>query len=375
MSKESIFEIFLTRFRSEIEPERLFVYKYNSLFHVLDFEKKLDLKQTVEFFRNRFNLSQEAFLHTYETISEPEEKEAETIEDEQSGNEMIVLEDESKDAQVILELPERIIVSIEPEDIKFVFPSLDQADFVRSLVEQLPQSSTKFNHKHKFYMIYYSRFENLSLKSFRVKNVNVSIDEYYNDDFAEVDQEIKDFLMDTTRDGIVLLHGAVGTGKTTYLRHLMRSLDKRFIFLPPALAHKISSPEIIDFMSMLSDSVLIMEDCEDLIKPRGSSHVPNDALVNLLNLGDGLLADALNIKIICTFNADVHKIDSALMRKGRLAVEYEFRPLEVEKARKLAKKLGVSMDIKQPIPLAELFIQKQIVKKSKRHKPLGFQNN
>ncbi len=118
-----------------------------------------------------------------------------------------------------------------------------------------------------------------------------------------------------------------------------------------------------------------MEDCEDLIKPRGSTQLSNDALVNLLNLGDGLLADALNIKIICTFNADVRKIDPALVRKGRLAVEYEFRPLEVEKARKLAQKLGISADITRPMTLADIFVQKQVIRKGKKHKPLGFQNN
>ena len=126
---------------------------------------------------------------------------------------------------------------------------------------------------------------------------------------------------------------------------------------------------------MLSDSVLIMEDCEDLIKPRGSTQMTNDALVNLLNLGDGLLADALNIKLICTFNADVRRIDPALVRKGRLAVEYEFRPLELEKARKLAQKLGLSINITHPMTLADIFVQKQVIRKGKTQKPLGFQNN
>ncbi len=374
MPEGNMFEIFVPRFRSEIEPERLFVYKYKTLFHVLEFEKRIDLKKTVDFLKEKFSVGPEAILHSYEAVSiDPDEDEEDDPMEHDA--EKILGDDESKEAQVIMELPGRIIVGIDSDSVKFVYPDLEQAGMIRSLVEQLPSRSKKKNYKEKFYMIYYSRFENLSLKPFRVKKVEVSVKDYYNDDFAEVDREIRDFLQDNTRDGIILLHGAVGTGKTTYLRHLMRTVDKRFIFLPPALAYKISSPEIIEFMSMLSDSVLIMEDCEDLIKPRGSSHLPNDALVNLLNLGDGLLADALNIKLICTFNADVHKIDPALVRKGRLAVEYEFRALEKEKAQKLAQKLGLKVEVTGPMTLADLFVNKQVIRKSSKQKSLGFQSN
>ncbi len=376
MTRQSMFDIFVDKFRSEISPERLFVYRYNSLFHVLEFDRKIDLNKTVEFFRQRFNLSTDAILHSYEALTQDQEEKQETVDEEIIDEaDMVVLEDDQKVVQIIMELPGRILVSFDNDNIKFVFADIKQAEMIRALIGQLPRRSERKYYKKKFYMIYYSRFEHLSLKSFKVKEVDVSVEDYYNDDFVEVDHEIKEFLMDNKRDGIILLHGAVGTGKTTYIRHLMRSLNKRFIFLPPALAHKISSPEILEFMSMLSDSVLIMEDCEDLIKPRGGTGMSNDALVNLLNLGDGLLADALNIKIICTFNADVHKIDPALVRKGRLAVEYEFRPLEVEKAQQLAKKLGMDIEITRPMTLADFFVQKQVVRKSHKHQTLGFQRN
>ena len=59
----------------------------------------------------------------------------------------------------------------------------------------------------------------------------------------------------------------------------------------------------------------------------------------LLNITDGLLSDWLNIQLICSFNSDISKIDSALMRKGRLIAKYEFKELEVEKANALSLKL------------------------------------
>ena len=53
-----------------------------------------------------------------------------------------------------------------------------------------------------------------------------------------------------------------------------------------------------------------------------------------------MLADSFKFKILCTFNADVAKIDKALLRKGRLKIDYEFKELTPAKTAALASKLG-----------------------------------
>jgi ATP-dependent 26S proteasome regulatory subunit len=57
-------------------------------------------------------------------------------------------------------------------------------------------------------------------------------------------------------------------------------------------------------------------------------------------LTDGLFSDYLNIKIICTFNTSINKIDSALLRKGRMIAYYEFKALVKQKANELLKTLN-----------------------------------
>ena len=75
-------------------------------------------------------------------------------------------------------------------------------------------------------------------------------------------------------------------------------------------------------------------------------------------MGDGLLADALAIKIICTFNADLKSIDAAILRKGRLIVRYEFKELEVEKAEKISTQLGFTGKIERAMTLADIYNQR-----------------
>ena len=85
----------------------------------------------------------------------------------------------------------------------------------------------------------------------------------------------------------------------------------------------------------------------------------NSPVSTLLNLSDGLLSDCLNIQIICSFNTDISKVDSALLRKGRLIAKYEFKELEVEKAQNLSEKLGFKTHISKPMNLTDIYNQEE----------------
>ena len=117
----------------------------------------------------------------------------------------------------------------------------------------------------------------------------------------------------------------------------------------------LSDPDFLPFISDYRDSVLVLEDCEELLKPRVLSDSTNHSLVNLLNLGDGLLSDALSIKVICTFNAMLKDIDQAILRKGRLVARYEFGPLSSEKTHALLVKQGVEAPNGDALTLAEIY--------------------
>ncbi len=66
--------------------------------------------------------------------------------------------------------------------------------------------------------------------------------------------------------GVVILHGEPGTGKTSYIRHLISSVSKKVIFLPPNLAHNITGPELISLLIENPDAILIIEDAENYIR-------------------------------------------------------------------------------------------------------------
>ena len=226
---------------------------------------------------------------------------------------------------------------------------------------------------------------NLSLATILQKNGHANDTSFYNDDFKEVDKDVQRFL-NNDETGIMIFHGIQGTGKTSYIRELMAKTTKKVVYMPAGLMDQIASPGFLGFaMQHLQDSIIVLEDCEELLisrennnRPISSASYTNNALIGLSELGDGLLGDNISAKIICTFNTKLKNIDAALTRKGRLKVEYEFKPLEFKKADQLNKRfhLGVPVSAyKDGITLASLFNYKLKDYGAKpEKKKLGFNN-
>lgn len=208
------------------------------------------------------------------------------------------------------------------------------------------------------------------LKRMAIKPTKLELDLFYNDDFKEVNEVIKKRLAQESDKGIVLLHGLPGTGKTTYLRHLVGEMKKKVLFVSPSVAGNLMNPDFIDLLMDNPNSILVIEDAENIMMDRKFNS--DSSVSNLLNLSDGLLSDCLNVQIICTFNSDLNLIDSALMRKGRLIARYEFGKLTVGKAQKLSIKMGFDTEIREPMTLAEVTNQHEKLETHRKVEVIGF---
>lgn len=195
----------------------------------------------------------------------------------------------------------------------------------------------------------------LDLEEFDILIPDINLEINYGRNFAKVNEIIIRHLKTPNGSGIVLLHGDPGTGKTTYIKYLTKEIsDKEIIFIPPSVAESLSDPSIIPFLMEHKNSILIIEDGEKVIANR-ENNGSAIAVSNLLNLTDGILGECLNIQIIVTFNMKKEKIDTALLRKGRLIAEHKFENLSVEDSNKLLEYIGKSLRVDKPSPLSDLY--------------------
>lgn len=243
---------------------------------------------------------------------------------------------------------------------------LHDPDFERKLDELIKQTMLKKRPGIAKIRVMESRGHAFTLieKSIKQDFTIQDLDINYGHGFTEFHNDLMTRFK-SSHKGLVLLHGVPGTGKTYYIRHLLKELsmaDKVVIYMPPNLVENITEPL---FMSVLSTwvenlsrngqyCVLLIEDAEPLLTKREEG-VRVQGISNLLNMTDGLLNDVLNLQIICTFNVGLRKLDSALLRPGRLLARKEFKPLSVLDANLLSQRLGVKRHFTKPTRLGEIY--------------------
>jgi len=104
-----------------------------------------------------------------------------------------------------------------------------------------------------------------------------------------------------------------------------------FLFMPLRIGWMFNAPDTLRFWVEQKQQrpgrqmVVILGDAEHFLMERGPDNA--SSVSDLINAGDGLLGDFLQLHLICTVNCEVDRLDRAVTRPGRMQASREFKRL------------------------------------------------
>lgn len=262
-----------------------------------------------------------------------------------------------------------------------------------TLIDKLFKLELELNNEHnKIGLICQDSDGSLYTKDFPLmkEEADFDLDLHYGSGFSKF-HEITIKRIDESKKGIILFHGEPGTGKTFFIRRLVRDLmkrDKKIIYLPNNIVELLGTPSFNNFLlEYVEDSIeegnkkgllMIIEDAEKVLMKRETNPYGGSGVSNILNSTDGILNDFLNIQVLCTFNTALENIDTAILRKKRAISIKEFGKLSKEDSQKLIDHLKIKYTATEPMVLADIYSildeaeDEILLGKKKVEKSIGF---
>lgn len=264
----------------------------------------------------------------------------------------------------------------------------------QDLIDKFKKLEIEANNEHnKIGLICQDSDGSLYTKDFPLlkTDFDFDLDLHYGKGFTNF-HDIMTKRIDNSEKGIILFHGTAGSGKTFYIRRLVRDLmrrNKKIIYLPNNIVDLLGTPSFNNFLlEYVEDSIedgnskgllMIIEDAEKVLLKRETNPYGGSGVSNILNSTDGILNDFLSIQILATFNCSIEAIDEAILRKKRAISVKEFGKLSKEDSQNLIDHLKLDFVAEEDMCLADIYSIKQeeedkilFADKNKKAKPMGF---
>jgi len=172
------------------------------------------------------------------------------------------------------------------------------------------------------------------------------LNEFYPWMHQDIDSFAKAFLK--SKANVMLLLGPPGTGKTSFIRRLIRAMNfETWITYDPDVQQsesffmRFAKPTAEDRYGDDSDDtsprLLVMEDADTMLEARGDG---NKLMTRILNLADGLVSLPDRKIIFSTNLPGLTSIDDALLRPGRCFAAIRFRHLTKAEASVACQAIG-----------------------------------
>jgi hypothetical protein len=145
---------------------------------------------------------------------------------------------------IIYILTNGYIFDLESDQISILFID-DEEEKAEAFLLQFNIKEKKKKEENSISLIINSPHVGLTTQKLKFKLAVTKLEKNYNKDLLDKHPSIVKLLKEKRKSGLHLFHGIPGTGKSTYIRHLISKQPKDIIFLSPSIAASLDSPNFM----------------------------------------------------------------------------------------------------------------------------------
>lgn len=233
-------------------------------------------------------------------------------------------------------------------------------DFVKALRAFIAENLENRPRQGTVYMLGTSR-EGLVFQPVGKGGAVATLENYVPEVRAAYARITEELTTPTPRGRLTVINGPPGTGKTFLIRGLIHGISKAtFVVVPQHLVLQLLGADGITALTNFRQSidedpmVLVLEDADDLLAPRQQGDT--SSISGLLNIGDGIVGSALDLRVVATTNREHQEFDEAILRPGRLSTHITIGALDAATAASVYKRLtGKEKTFNKPTSLATVY--------------------
>ena len=182
--------------------------------------------------------------------------------------------------------------------------------------------------------------EGIEIEPVNKLELDEKIDAYYSKETLKSINRLTKTLKKTD-NGLSILYGARGTGKTSLINHLCNKLNKQFVYIPNAMIEAFPNNDVAEFLKANQDTIIVLDDCETVLTDMYSKS--NIYVSNIMQMLDGILSQSVKLNIITIFNAEREdEICETLLNSNSLIDVVNFTLLSEVESNNLSETLNLN---------------------------------
>lgn len=240
-------------------------------------------------------------------------------------------------------------------EVCFFYKSVENQTFINEIVSKILDTIIDYQEDNVTKLNTVSIINNIiELDPITPVDSNIEFEDLYTDFVVKkTDKLIKS--IKKKDNGLIILYGDKGLGKTNLSKHLASKTDRISIFIPNNMIDQtINNYEFKTFLKRFDKSLIIVDDCEFLYNPvYGKMNFFSN---NIIQLVDGFNSDTLKVQFLLIFNCEEEDdIDINLIDCNNLIDIIKVDQLDCEKATELSQQIGLNKKFKDKTRLVDVF--------------------